>query len=491
MGEDKVGVLVMGFVKTSFFGLLVMVSLILVCVYGENDEYEGVEGGAPMVETEQIALYSAIQGFVGQEWNGSDLYPDPCGWTPIQGVSCDLFDGFWYVTVLNIGSIHDNSLSCAPNVKFTPHLFQLKHLKSLAFYNCFVTPSTTISSENWGAFSGSLESLEFRSNPGLTGNIPVSFGQLKKLQSLVLAENGLSGGLPGNIGNLTHLRRLVSSGNQFTGEIADSYGYLSELLIMDLSRNSLSGTLPLTFGGLTSLLKLDLSQNQLEGQIPSEISSLKNLTLMDLSNNKFSGGLTKSVQEMSSLKELVLSRNPIGGDLMNIQWQNLHELVVLDLSRMGLTGGVPESFSEMKKLRFLGLSDNNFSGSLTPKLAELPNLSSLYVYGNNLNGELKFTQGFYGKMGRRFGAWNNLNLCFPLDLIPTSFGPFGVKACHEEVTLSKVTLHDSGSKLVNGNHNLDSHFSTSFGSPRYESHGFWYIFVIVTVLNFCLHVMIT
>ncbi|GKC59314.1 hypothetical protein Tco_1086912 [Tanacetum coccineum] len=55
-----------------------------VCVCGENDEYEGVEGGAPMVETEQIALYTAIQGFVGQEWNGSDLYPDPCGWTPIQ-----------------------------------------------------------------------------------------------------------------------------------------------------------------------------------------------------------------------------------------------------------------------------------------------------------------------------------------------------------------------------------------------------------------------
>nr|GEU32944.1 piriformospora indica-insensitive protein 2-like [Tanacetum cinerariifolium] len=474
----------MGLVKRSVLGLIVMVSLILVCVCGENDEYEGVEGGAPMVETEQIALYTAIQGFVGQEWNGSDLYPDPCGWTPIQGVSCDLFDGFWYVTVLNIGSLHDNSLSCAPNAKFRPHLFQLKHLKSLAFYNCFVTPSTTISSENWCAFSGSLESLEFRSNPGLTGNIPDSFGQLTKLQSLVLVENGLSGGLPDNIGNLTRLKRLVLSGNRFWGKFPDSYGYLSELLIMDLSRNSLSGSLPLTFGGLTSLLKLDLSQNQLEGQIPSEISNLKNLTLMDLSNNKFSGGLTKSIHEMSSLKELVLSRNPLGGNLMNIEWQNLQELAVLDLSSTGLTGGLPESVSEMKKLRFLGLSANNLSGYLTPKLAELPNLSSLYVNANNLEGELKFTQGFYGKMGRRFGAWNNLDLCFPLDLIPANFGPFGVKACHEDVTLRKVALRDSDSKLVNGNHNLDSHFMTSFGSSRYKSHGVWYIFVVAIVLTF-------
>lgn len=39
---------------------------------------------APMEKAEQEALYSTIQGFVGNSWNGSDLYPDPCGWTPIQ-----------------------------------------------------------------------------------------------------------------------------------------------------------------------------------------------------------------------------------------------------------------------------------------------------------------------------------------------------------------------------------------------------------------------
>lgn len=42
------------------------------------------EEAAPMEKAEQAALYSAIQGFVGDWWNGSDLYPDPCGWTPIQ-----------------------------------------------------------------------------------------------------------------------------------------------------------------------------------------------------------------------------------------------------------------------------------------------------------------------------------------------------------------------------------------------------------------------
>ncbi|XP_024989906.1 piriformospora indica-insensitive protein 2-like [Cynara cardunculus var. scolymus] len=460
--------------------MIVILSLIGICVNGENGEYEGVEGGAPMVKTEQEALYSAIQGFVGQWWNGSYLYPDPCGWTPIQGVSCDIFDGFWYVTDLNIGSVDDNSLACAPYVEFRPHLFQLNHLKSLAFFHCFVAP-IPIPSGNWAAFSGSLESLEFRSNLGLTGNIPPDFGQLEKLQSLVVIENGLSGGLPENIGNLTRLKRLVLSGNGFTGEIGDSYGYLSELLILDLSRNSLSGSLPLTFGGLTSLLKLDLSENQLEGRIPSEISNLKNLTLLDLSNNKISGGLTKSIQEMCSLQELVLSRNPIGDDLMNIEWQNLQGLMVLDLSSTRLMGGIPESLSQLKKLRFLGLHDNHLSSNLSSKLAELPDLTSLYVYGNNLTGELKFTRGFYGKMGRRFGAWNNSNLCIPVDFIPTKFSPYGIKAC-QEVTMSEVSFRDSGSKMVNENHNLDSHFTTSLSRSKYKSDMTWCVFMIIILL---------
>ncbi|KAK7368717.1 hypothetical protein VNO80_10746 [Phaseolus coccineus] len=39
-----------------------------------------------MEKAEQEALYSSIQGFVGNSWNGLDLYPDPCGWTPIQRI---------------------------------------------------------------------------------------------------------------------------------------------------------------------------------------------------------------------------------------------------------------------------------------------------------------------------------------------------------------------------------------------------------------------
>ncbi|OIV89174.1 hypothetical protein TanjilG_25411 [Lupinus angustifolius] len=391
---------------------------------------------SPMEKTEQEALYSTIQGFVGNSWNGSDLYPDPCGWTPIQGVSCDLFNGFWYVTVLNIGPIHDNSLVCARNVEFRPQLFELKHLKSLFFFNCFQSQKTfpiTIPSENWKKLANTLESLEFRSNPGLIGTIPSSFGVLKNLQSLVILENSLTGEIPPQFGNLIKLKRLVLAENYFIGTIPDIFGGMSELLIFDLSRNLLSGTLPLTLGSLTSALKLDISHNLLQGNVLNEFANLKNLTLLDLRDNKFSGGLALSFQEMYSLEQMVLSNNPLGGDMRTLKWENLQNLVILELSNIGLVGEIPESISELKRLRFLGLNDNNLTGNLSPKLETLPCLNALYLSGNNLTGEVKFSNEFYGKMGRRFGAWNNPNLCYQVGVISTSHVPYGVKPCQKEL----------------------------------------------------------
>ncbi|XP_065618952.1 piriformospora indica-insensitive protein 2 [Quercus suber] len=280
-----------------------------------------------------------------------------------SGVSCDLYNGFWYVSALNIGPVYDNSLRCT------------RYLKSL--------------------------------------------------ESLVLLENGLTGELPQEMGSLVNLRRLVLGGNKLFGQIPSSFGGLKELLILDLSMNKLSGSLPWTLGNLTSLLKLDLSNNMLEKELPSTIGSLKNLTLMDLGRNNFSGGLVQSLQGMVSLKEMVMSNNPLlGGNLNGIQWQNLQNLEFLDLSNMGLTGNIPESMTELKRLRFLGLNNNNLSGSPSPRLASLPCISALYLYENDLAGKLEFSEGFYRKMGKRFGAWNNPNICYQAELMLSTSNQF-------------------------------------------------------------------
>ncbi|KAJ4710597.1 Piriformospora indica-insensitive protein 2 [Melia azedarach] len=396
-----------------------IIALLLGLSLGAWCNGEGDIDAAPMEKAEQEALYKAIQGFVGNWWNGSDLYPDPCGWTPIEGVSCDIYDGL-----------------------------------------C-------------------LESLEFRSNPGLIGQIPTGFGRLMKLQSLVLLENGLSGELPTNIGYLTNLKKLVISGNWLNGHVPDIFGGLSELLILDLSGNSLSGSLPLTFRGLTSLLKLDLSNNQLEGNIPKEIGYLKNITLLDLRNNKLSGGLAQSLQELYSLEEMVLSNNPIGGDLKSLEWKNLQNLIVLDLSSMGLIGEIPESMAQLKRLRFLGLNNNKLTGNLLPKLASMPCISALYINGNNLSGELQLSAWFYEKMGRRFGAWNNPNLCYPFGLVSTSHIPYGVKRCQQEVAFLET---NSKTMLGGGDLNQNSDFMASLGFSNYVVNEFWWVLLLESLM---------
>ncbi|KAK7292120.1 hypothetical protein RIF29_07832 [Crotalaria pallida] len=386
---------------------------------------------SPMDKKEQEVIYSVIQGFVGKWWNGSDLYPDPCGWTPIQGVSCEQYDdGFWYVTAINLGPVFDNSLTCSHDAKFPEQLFKLKHLKVLSLSRCFLSSNQNpvkLPISNWDKLSDSLECLTLRSNPGLVGTIPTKFGSLRKLQSLVLLQNGLTGKMTPSIGNLVRLRQLVLSGNYFVGEVPVNYGRLSELLIFDASRNSLSGSLPSTIGFLDSLLKLDLSNNMLEGELPREIGRLKNLTLLDVSHNKLRGGLFGGHNDFVNLKDLVLSNNPIGGDLLGIKWENFQNIETLDLSNIGLIGSVPESITKMNRLRYLDLSNNSLSGSLSSNLDNMPCLRALHVNGNNLTGKLNFSEGFYIKMGRHFAAWNNPNLCYITK--PRNQIPYGVKPC--------------------------------------------------------------
>ncbi|MCD7472292.1 Piriformospora indica-insensitive protein 2 [Datura stramonium] len=425
---------------------------------------------SPMEKYEKEALYSALQGFVGNEWNGSFLYPDPCGWTTIEGVSCDFSNGFWHVTDLNIGDLYDNSLRCSQAAEFREHLFELKHQLE----------PITIPISSWDSLANSLESLEFRSNPGLTGTIPTSFGHLNNLQSLVLLENGLKGEIPEALGNLSKLKRLVLAGNNFFGPIPTSLGRLTNLLIFDTSRNFLSGGLPVSIGDLSSLIKLDLSNNRLDGKLPREIGGLKSLTLLDLSHNNFSGGLPETFQEMNSLEELVLSDNPIGDYVTRIQWGNLKNLEMLDLSNMGLKGNIPNSMTEMKKLRFLSLSNNILSGIIPSKFENVSTINALYLDGNDFTGKLEFSPRFYSKLRSRFRASENMNLCSSLELTSTRHFPEGVKQCEQEST---VDSKDSDPSLKDEYLSQNPHhIIASFGHSGHAVSRFTFCFVARMIL---------
>jgi hypothetical protein len=74
---------------------LLVLAVLFLALYGCAAEGEADQGSAaapgeaeaedaPMEEKEKRALYAAIESFVGKGWNGSGLFPDPCGQTPIQ-----------------------------------------------------------------------------------------------------------------------------------------------------------------------------------------------------------------------------------------------------------------------------------------------------------------------------------------------------------------------------------------------------------------------
>lgn len=432
-----------------------------------------------MEKAEKEALFLVIRSLVGDWWNGSELYPDPCGWTPIQGVSCDLFDGLWYVTSLNIGPVLDNSLECSRAASIAPSLFNLRRLKALSVYDCFSSgQKITIPSLGWENLASSLETLEFRSNPGLTGGMPPGLGRLTGLRSLVLVENSLSGELPTELGNLVHLKRLSLGGNMFSGQIPASVGYsLNELLIFDASRNSLTGPLPPSLGGLASLLKLDLSSNLLHGSLPRELGSLRSLTLLDLRSNNLSGaGLSQALEGLAPMQDLLLSSNPLGGSLAELKLERLRNLTNLDLSKAGLSGTIPESIARLERLRFLALDNNHLSGSIPRKLEGLPSLGALYVNANNLTGRLEFSGGFYGRMGRRFASWDNPGLCYSAGGSEVDV-PFGVEECKDE----GVLLHNSKNRMGEENPqedlNLDHDMASVGFSGSSSTSGFWWMIV--------------
>ncbi|KAJ6866333.1 phytosulfokine receptor 1-like [Populus alba x Populus x berolinensis] len=89
----------------------------------------------------------------------------------------------------------------------------------------------------------SIPSLDLSYNM-LTGHIPPSIGNLRKLYILNLKYNSLSGPIPGSLSRMTNLGTL------------------------DLSHNKLSGEIPYTLEELSFLSNFNVSYNQLHGEVP-------------------------------------------------------------------------------------------------------------------------------------------------------------------------------------------------------------------------------
>ncbi len=237
---------------------------------------------------------------------------------------------------------------------------------------------------------GNLKKLVYaylQSN-NISGSIPASFGGLTSIQYLYLHQNQLSGSIPTELGNLTSLSRLLLNNNNLSGSIPSSLGNVTSLSQLYLNYNQLTGSVPSTLGNLTNLVYLYLRNNQLTGSLPSTLGGLTNLQHLSISNNQLSGTLPSGLSGLSELLFVDISNNQFTGSLPDItSWSKVNQLLI---GRNQLSGAFPASISSLPLLTILQAEFNSFT-SLPSSLLGLPVITTIGFSENELTSVPDFS----------------------------------------------------------------------------------------------------
>ncbi|XP_039140451.1 receptor-like protein EIX2 [Dioscorea cayenensis subsp. rotundata] len=285
-----------------------------------------------------------------------------------------------------------------------------------------------------GSDSGSTDGqIRLRlGNNRLNNTVPVSTGQLFKLQELNLSSNSLVGVLTeSHFANLVNLAYLDLSYNSLQLNVSENWKppfscytitmcscrvgpvfpawirtqtNLSELC---LSNTGLSGTIPAWLWDLKFCYALNLSNNNLEGRLPTSLKNYPvnqvdlssnrfegplpelstNLIFINLSNNSFSGPIPSYFAVVTYTQVFALSDNHITGSIPSF-FCNFTFLKLFDVSNNNMSGELPGCWNSASALEVINLSTNNFTGKIPDGLVSLTNLRSLHLRNNSFSGEL-------------------------------------------------------------------------------------------------------
>ena len=318
-------------------------------------------------------------------------------------------------------------LSLGQNALTGPIPPQLVNLANLEHLNLF-----------WNDLSGpippqlgSLANLRYLSlgwNDFLTGSIPPELGNLSSLELLHLGRNrvygdGLTGPIPPELGALANLKFLYLRSNDLTGTIPSELGRLSNLEDLYLGGNELSGAIPPWLGSLSNLVRLDLDGNELSGAVPPELGNLQKVRFLFLGGNRITGAIPRTFLNLTSLETLGWSCGPkllcVPGTSDFVAWlagkddgseeigpfcNASDQAVLASVYEMTAGPGWTESggwlggpaleewhgveTDSLGRATALVLSENGLSGSLPGAIADLGQLTSLRIDGNEIGGRL-------------------------------------------------------------------------------------------------------
>ncbi|CAN4102580.1 unnamed protein product [Withania somnifera] len=251
----------------------------------------------------------------------------------------------------------------------------------------------------------------------LTGSIPRSFGGLAGLEELQLSVNQLSGTIPTEISNCINLSHLEVDNNGISGDIPNEIGKLKSLTLFFAWQNNLTGKIPVSLSNCENLQALDLSYNNLFGPIPKEIFALTNLTKLLLLSNDLSGFMPTDVGNCTNLYRFRVSNNRLGGTIPS-EIGNLRSLNFLDMSGNHFVGEIPASISGCQNLEFLDLHSNAFTGSLPEKLPG--SLQYVDISDNRLTGSLSPSIGSLTELTKLNLRKNQLSGKIPAEIVSCS-----------------------------------------------------------------------
>ncbi|XP_050149626.1 receptor-like protein EIX2 [Malus sylvestris] len=350
--------------------------------------------------------------------------------------------------------------------------------------------------ECWRSFSNcsniALESLDL-SYCGLESQLHAFLGMFKSMQNLNLKYNFIDGSIPDSIGNLSSLKTLDLSDNFMNGSIPQSLGQLSQLVSLDLSYNSWEGNLTedhfinltrlqdfsvgsihrptslifdvaydwvppfklhtikiincqigigfgvwlqsqtelrdinLSGNGISDIIpeewllkissqlnSLNLSYNQFRGNLPSNLKSPK-LQWIDLSHNQLEGPLPH--WSATKVRFFFVESNSFSGPIASNIDQMMPNLQSLYLSENYLNGNIPRSICNMQQLQELSLSENHLNGTIPPSVSNMKQLLLLSLRSNQFHGEFRLAWSMGSQMTFLDVSQNNLS-----GNIPTSLG---------------------------------------------------------------------
>eukprot|EP00980_Cylindrotheca_fusiformis_P013057 scaffold3267_cov140-Cylindrotheca_fusiformis.AAC.19 len=225
----------------------------------------------------------------------------------------------------------------------------------------------------------------------LSGTIPTEMGNLVNLKSLYLYENNMKGSLPTELGKIP-MEEIWLSNNFFETQIPEEFLFLGSLKLFRFENNLFTGSIATWIGLLTNLQDLRVNSNNLQGTIPAELGLLTDLVDLRIGNNFWNGNLPNIFNNLSHLKTFEMSDTVLGGNIPSSLFL-LPSIEHVDMSKTQLEGTIPTSFGNSLSIETFQINDSpRVVGPVPPaESGGLRNLEELLVQGTNIRGSIPST----------------------------------------------------------------------------------------------------